>query len=342
MQPLNRRHFLALSAASFALPSHSFAKNKRLWSTLTPIPIRTQELYGAVHQGRLFIAGGIANKLGVPYFTDACYSYDPAADSWAAEPNLPEALHHAALVSAGERLFLVGGFNGGYSHIWRMRGDIYELINGTWIKIGKLPTPQAEGVLSCHDNGTIHLVTGQTQKGKANKKRSDHIEVNTHLSWRPDESNWQELEPIPTARNSATGGWIGDQLVVAGGRTSAGNLSTTEIYDLQSGQWRTAAPMPLPQAGTASAIAKDGLLVFGGEIFVPNANVFKEAWFYNLRQDRWTALPPMLTPRHGISAGRIGNKVFVVGGATQPGGKGTSDLNEAIDLAELGITFQFA
>lgn len=77
----------------------------------------------------------------------------------------------------------------------------------------------------------------------------------------------------------------------------------------------------------------DGIIVFGGEIFVPKAGVFKNTWRYSLRKDEWQAYPDMKTPRHGVGAGKIGNQIFLVGGATQPSGKGTSDLNEVLLLS---------
>jgi N-acetylneuraminic acid mutarotase len=151
----------------------------------------------------------------------------------------------------------------------------------------------------------------------------------------PGESGWQTFPDIPTPRNSATGGWVGDQLVVTGGRTSAGNLAVTEIYDLSTQKWRTAAALPLPQAGTASVIVEDGLIVFGGEIFVPQASVFANVWRYSISNDEWTALPDLPTPRHGLGAGLIGDKAFVIGGATNPGGSGTIDSNEILRLRNL-------
>lgn len=331
---ISRRQFLSLQAALISaswLPSANATEASK-WQVAAPLPIQTQELYPAVHQGRLYVAGGIASKLRVPYFTNNCFSFEPNSNTWRKEPDLPEPMHHAALISTGERLFLVGGFNGGYTHIWRMRGDIYELTDEAWKKVAELPKPQAEGILATSPTGEIHLVTGQNQRGDANAKRSDHVEVATHLSWIPVAKRWIQRTPIPTPRNSATGGWVEDQLIVTGGRTSAGNLDTTEIYDLKTNQWRAAAPLPLPQAGTASVVVDDGIIVFGGEIFTPTSKVFKEVWRYHLNDDRWSQLPSMRTPRHGIGAGRFGQRVYVIGGATEPGGKGTSNANEVLDL----------
>jgi len=331
---MHRRHFLA-SCAALGLTPAVFGNESTPWQFAAPIPINTQELYPCVHQQRLYVAGGIASRLGVLYFTDRCFSYDAEQDQWREEASLPEALHHAALISDGERLFCVGGFHGTLSRFWQMRAEVYELRDKQWLKVGQLPKPQAEGVLSQAPNGRLHLATGQSQRGEANSDRSDHIEVVTHLSWLPGEASWREETPIPTPRNSATGGWIGEDFVVSGGRTADGNLATTEIYNLSSKQWRSAKPIPLPQAGTASVVYKDSLLVFGGEIFVPEADVFANVWRYQVATDEWTAMPDMRTPRHGIGAGLFDDQVYVIGGATKPGGRGTTGINEVFELSSI-------
>ena len=329
---MHRRQFLTWQASLLAFPGLVNANTKAnaaRWSVGPPLPRQVQELYTAVHQQKLYVAGGIGARLGVPYFTNKVSAFDPAAQVWRDVPDLPEDLHHVALVSNGTQLFGMGGFNGGYTHVWRMRDAVYELQNDHWVKITTLPTPQAEGVVA-HHKGLIHVVTGQQPKGEANSERSDHTE--SHLHWVWDGSTWQDLAPIPTARNSATGGWIGDLLVVTGGRTASGNLADTEIYDKNTDTWRAAAPMPLPQAGTASVVVDDSLIVFGGEIFQPEASVFGNVWRYHVSRDQWEALPDMPNPRHGLGAGKIGDDIYVVGGATEPGGRGTSSLTEILTL----------
>ena len=305
------------------------------WSNAAPMPINTQELYPAVHKGKLYVAGGIAAEKGNLYFTDRIFSYDDVKNHWADEARLPKPLHHAALVSiktnTQDRLFLVGGFHGSESHFWRMQNEVYELVEGEWHASLNLPSPQAEGVLAAHQSD-IHLVSGQSPKGKANSQRSDHQEVSRHLIWQAGANKWEQAAPIPLARNSATGGWIDDQLIVTGGRNAAGNFADTHIYDKKEDRWRDAAPMPLPQAGTASVVDQQSLIVFGGEIFTPKADVFKHVWRYNLARDQWQPLPDLITPRHGLGAGKLNGRAYVVGGATQPSGVGTSNVNEVLAL----------
>lgn len=300
------------------------------WQKAAELPIQVQELYPCVHKGELYVAGGIAARLGVPYFTNRCFAYNADTDRWREVATLPVDLHHAALVSNGRSLFCVGGFNGSYTRVWNMQDTVYELTDQGWNLVSHLPGPQAEGVLAYHPGGNVHLVTGQTPKGQANARRDDHIETSNHWHWDTAARDWSRAEPIPTARNSATGGWLGDYLVVTGGRTAQGNLNVTEIYDMQGDHWHSGAPLPLPQAGTASVVVGAGLLVFGGEIFTPQASVFANVWLYNLREDRWHAIADLPTPRHGLGAGVLNDAVYVIGGATQPGGSGTSNVNECL------------
>ena len=327
---MNRRKLLEMTAA---LPLISLQRRTLAtdcaWKMHTPIPINTQEIYPTVYKDELVVAGGIAARLGVPYFTNQVFAYASGTDRWRTLPELPENLHHVALTVYADQLLAVGGFNGGYTHIWRMRNAIYALQDNRWLAIAKLPTPQAEGVVASQ-GGRLHIVTGQQPKGEANRQRSDHSESSLHWVW--DGNAWAHAAPIPTPRNSATGGWIGDQLVIAGGRTGSKNLATTEIYDKREDRWRPGAPMPLPQAGTAGVTNADSLYVFGGEIFQPQARVFPNAWQYSLKHDTWQALPALPTPRHGCGAGHLGQRIFIVGGATEPGGNGTTNTLESIDI----------
>lgn len=333
---MKRRTFLptslSLHSSNSLATQHSDSHLRGSWGTSAAMPLNVQELYPVVHDNKLFVAGGIAAKAGVIYFTDRRVVFDPSSDDWANAPDLPESLHHAALASSHNRLFLVGGFHGSYTSVWQMRSSVYELVDSTWQASVYLPAPQAEGVLSTAPDGAIHLVSGQPPRGEKNAERRDHSEVHDHWRWEPGTTQWEKAAPIPTARNSASGGWVGESLLVAGGRTAAGNLSTTEIYDLKDDRWRSAMPMPLAQSGSAATSVDDGIIVFGGEIFVPEPAVFANVWRYYLHRYKWLALPDLPTPRHGLGAGKIGEKMYLVGGATKPSGRGTTNVNEVFSL----------
>ncbi|MCR9276673.1 MAG: hypothetical protein NXH85_01770 [Pseudomonadaceae bacterium] len=334
---INRRQWLQGAALAALVPGAAISRATvasavSAWRAGPALPFATQEIYPAAHRGRLYVAGGIGRRLGVPVFNDACASlaldYADSGTPWRAEAELPDSRHHGQLASLAGKLWLFGGFTGSLSGgVWRMRDSVHTLAEDGWQPRFKLPKPRAEGV-AAERSGSLHLVSGQSPKGESNRSRSDHVEVTDHWHFDAAEQRWRDLAPIPTARNSACGGWLGDDLVVTGGRTSEGNLSVTEIYDAREDRWRTAAPLPLPQAGTAAGVVGGSLYVFGGEIFQPEAKVFAQVWRYDGALDAWFAEPSMPTPRHGLGAVVSDDQILLIGGATQPSASGTSDVVE--------------
>ena len=110
-------------------------------------------------------------------------------------------------------------------------------------------------------------------------------------------------------------------------------MAHTQVYDRREDRWFDAAPLPLPQAGAASVVHDHQLYVFGGEIFVPQAGVFRNSWRFSLKDNAWHALPDLPTPRHGLGAGLLADGIHVIGGATEPGGSGTSNAHEVLTLS---------
>ena len=74
------------------------------------------------------------------------------------------------------------------------------------------------------------------------------------------------------------------------------------------------------------------LYVFGGEQWVPEQKVFAESWVYDPKTDIWEALPPLPTPRHGLRASAVANRIFVFGGATKTGGDAATTSHEVLVL----------
>jgi hypothetical protein len=76
-------------------------------------------------------------------------------------------------------------------------------------------------------------------------------------------------------------------------------------------------------------VHESGIYVFGGETFGGEQKTFEEAERFNVASNVWEALPPMPTPRHGLGAAAIGDKIYVVSGGPQPG-LAFSTANEAL------------
>lgn len=321
--------FVAVAAACGGTAPVSGNGSQGSWEVRADIPYRVQEIYPALHRGRIYLAGGLSPDVrgGGIGVSDRLYIYDPSTDQWSEGPSLPEPRHHPYLVSTGEELFALGGFVAREGDIWHASTGILLLDEdaGEWKKVADLQHPQSETVAAFID-GRIYLAGGRMPTGSRNSAWSDQGDIDRVQVFDPMTRTVTAGPSAPTARNSAAGAVIDGKLYIAGGRTvSGGNQSTTEVFDPATGRWETLSPMPLGQGGNAAAAVDGKLYVFGGEFFGSNGSgVFKEAWVYDPAVDSWVPVEPMPVPRHGLGAVAIGSEIYVIGGATQPSGQGTS------------------
>jgi len=296
------------------------------------LPLHLQEIYPALHRGRIHLAGGFRAVLGqITGPTDRHYALDPASGHWQVLAALPKALHHPQLVSFGGELYCLGGFTSpSLSRIWVMSGEAwrYDDSNNSWNEFTALPSPAAECMAGVLTSG-LHLCGGRKPGDEKASRWEEHLDTDMHISCPPGSQQWETAAPLPVARNSAAAAVIDDRLHVVGGRTvKRVNLADHHVYDPAEDRWRTAAPMPLAQAGLAAASVAGALYAFGGEAIGENRRVFAESWRYDPASDTWSPLPDMPHPRHGLGAVALDGRIYLIGGALSVGGKDTSDLVE--------------
>ncbi len=296
------------------------------WRSGPDLPLQVQEIYPTAFQGRVHLAGGMYRTAqGLPA-SDRHVVLTPGDTVWRDAAALPEARHHPYLLGTKDTLFAIGGFTRA-DNGWTMQTQVwqYDPTIDQWRDGPALSGPRGETSGGALD-GNIHLVGGRVPKGSANSAWTDHRDDAGHWVLSPDANKWEKLRPAPTARNSAAGVVVGGLLYVIGGRkVGGGNVAMTEIYNPKDDSWHTVAPMPQAQGGLAAASVNGKIYAFGGEFFGPNGGgVFKEVWEYDPAHDHWRAMPSMPTPRHGLGAVAIGNDIYVIGGAEQASGVGTS------------------
>lgn len=302
------------------------------WQTLAAMPQAVQEIYPAVHQGKIYVAGGLSDDLPLSeqQMTNFVQIYDPATNSWALGPALPEARHHAYLVSVQEQLFLFGGFvvaNGGR---WSASSDVLLLDeqSHSWHKVASLPQPLTE-TTAVVLQGKVHLVSGRSPLGAENAQWRDQQDVNWHWIFDPQTLQVTEAAALNQAFNSATAVALNAQFYLIGGRqVNGGNLAVLQRYDLTTGVWQALAPMPQAQGGLAAAVLDKQIWVFGGEYFNEGGGVYSQVWRYDPPTDSWQQQADMPLPRHGLGAVSLNDAIYVIGGATAVGLKATSAVLE--------------
>lgn len=321
-EALRSAAFLAFGAA---LPP---SRAETRWREGVHLPFRVQEIYPCLHQDCLWVAGGLSPDAPAAdeSISRRVVCLDLEEDAWQTKPALPEPRHHGFLISTGGDLLLFGGFIADNGGRWSASRDVLRLESDGWSKIGELPQAQSETVAAVSD-GRIHLVGGRAPRGRSNADWGDQSDVATHQVFDPKSAETTTASHLPMARNSAASFVIGDSWHVVGGRTvRGGNSARHDVYDFKDGRWREGAPLPQAQGGLAAASLGSHGYVFGGEYFSPGSGgVYAEVWAFDADAERWYDAGTMPVPRHGLGAVTVGGEIYVVAGATAPGGAGTSN-----------------
>ena len=343
---MNRREMLITSGAAFlsASVSAAIAETSGAVATVTPgahqmrwrsapsLPRPVQEIYPAVHDGEIWLSGGLVTVAGqIIGPTAGTHIYDTASKGWRKGPALPAKLHHPHLQSHQGTLFCMGGFKvPSFKAIWVMQHDGWRLGDDGWQPLPPAPAPIEEAVTASIGD-SLHICGGRQPKGEANRDTADHGDVAAHHVFVGGQ--WEKAAPLPTPRNSATAQLIGSHWHVVGGRTvTDGNHTAHEVYDAKEDRWRVAAPLPKGRSGLASGMIDGSIIAFGGESLIGERTVYGDVWIYDPASDVWRDGPKMLTPRHGLGGVSLDGEIYAIGGARQPSGKGTAKTVEVLSV----------
>lgn len=118
------------------------------------------------------------------------------------------------------------------------------------------------------------------------------------------------------------------QVFVIGGYCEAlgGVLASVEVFDLATGWWREAPPMPTPRCDLAGAACLGRIFALGGR---GGGRLHSTAESCDAESKQWDSHVPMYRARSGLGAAACGSFVFAVGG-----GFNTHGSIEATTLVE--------
>jgi non-specific serine/threonine protein kinase len=212
-----------------------------------------------------------------------------------------------AAVDNSGRIWVAGGLtDAGHA---TAKTEFYDPTIGTWGQGPGLPVPLHHAMMVSYQN-TVWVIGGfQPQGGAIIGAASARV---LHLN--QAETAWVQAPPLHHARGAGAAAVVGNQIVVAGGRTagtSAAEVIPTEVFDGTS--WHHAAPIPVP--GDHLAAASDGTYLYavGGrrlEVTSDTAAVQR----FDPKADRWIQLKPALGKVSDAGAAIIGGRLIVAGG----------------------------
>jgi hypothetical protein len=295
-------------------PGRTAAPGESAWIRLAPAPSALTEVAAAAHEGKVWVVGGLDASGAASVRT---LIYDTASDSWSEGPRLLAGVHHAALVSDGSTLFLLGGYLGPTfdqptDEVWRLDAGA-----SSWVRDVPLPEPRGAGAAAFDGIGTIFFGGGVGPGG-----------VSDVIYGSDPAAGWREIARLrePREHLAATASGAGTVTFMGGRRGDVGNLGTVDSIDA-AGVLGGTEDVPTPRGGVAAfSWPALGDCLVGGE--GPNGT-FGDVECMGTTEI--TSLPGLGVPRHGLGAVVIGRRVYVVLGGPQPG-LTVSDVVEALDL----------
>jgi N-acetylneuraminic acid mutarotase len=179
----------------------------------------------AVHEGRIYYAGGLNNGRAVAW-VDA---YDPDTGRWERLPDMPRPRDHFQAAVVGDRLYAIGGRDLEIDAT-TPAVDVFDLRRGEW-RQGLAPLPTPRGGFAVAVAGAEILVVG----GEGGGKTFDTVEA-----YDTRRNRWRELAPMRVARHGISAAVCGGIYVAAGGGEQGGGEPT----DVQEVFFPSADPLP--------------------------------------------------------------------------------------------------
>jgi N-acetylneuraminic acid mutarotase len=139
------------------------------------------------------------------------------------------------------------------------------------------------------------------------------------------QGKWVKLAPFPEPAEEILGVAAGGKLYVFCGLAPGWKpIGMVYEYDPAADKWTKKKPMPLASHHVSFTEYRGKIYVFGG--FVPPESgppawvPVDNAWEYDPATDHWKALAPVPTKRGSPVAVTVGDRMYVIGGATVPAG----------------------
>jgi N-acetylneuraminic acid mutarotase len=291
------------------------------WSTAAPMPIYRSEMSAAVLNGKIYVAGGLAGSS--PQYeatTDAFQAYDPATNTWAEAPRMPDNLHHLGIASLDGSIYVTGGYDDSDFNVDVSATWVFSSATQTWTQAADMPGPRAAHA-SVGIGGLLYVVGG--------------VGFNPTALWvyNPATNTWDASRaPLPTAREHLTAAQVDGKLYVIAGRWfGSGNLGTVEVYDPATNTWASRAGLPTPRSGLTSAVLAGRIHVTGGED-LGSLDTYYQHEVYDPATNTWATFPRMPTARHGLASGAATGKWYVIGGGLQASGGTYSTLSNLVEV----------
>jgi hypothetical protein len=282
-------------------PTDEEALGAGAWTRRADAPLALTEVAAAPFGGSVWTAGGLD---GDGEAVTTVLIHDPTFDGWEEGPALPAAVHHAALVSSGDALYLVGGYEGSGFDRPTAAVHVLDPTTGAWSEGPALPEPRAAGA-GAWDGRRVVYGGGVGPDGLAGDV------------WALEDGTWTPLGVLSEAREHLAAASDGAGLVwFLGGRTGGLDTNLAAVDLVEDAEVRRVGDLPTARGGVAGLhLPGAGGCALGGE--GPEAT-FAEVECVDA-EGTVSTLPPLEVARHGLGAAIVEGVAYTVLGGPEPG-----------------------
>lgn len=256
-----------------------------------------------------FIVGGVASDgsvLGTVEALGASFS------RWAAVAPLAVAVRSPAVTSAGDTLYVIGGFTGDDDASATDAMQVYDPSNDSW-RLATPPPVAVGGAAAIGADDVVYLIGGRNAQGASAGTYAYSLRLDS----------WAEVTPLPTARSDLAVGLLAGHIHAVGGSATgpadAQAATAHEVLDLATGEWSALSPLPAGRVGAVATVAGGCLLLAGGS--APGGEPGGPVLAFSPAGAVWRPVAEPVSPRTGQTAlGLPGGDLLLIGGQAAGGG----------------------
>jgi N-acetylneuraminic acid mutarotase len=261
--------------------------------------------------GRVLVAGGFRQEIGMTQVLSSAEIYDPASGTWAPTGSMGTArFEHTATLLPDGRVLVAGGFKAGSI----AGAEIYDPVSETWASTGSMGAARTRHSASLLSDGRVLVAGGAQYHPRYASLASAEI-------YDPVSETWASTGSMGSARSAHTASHLADGrvLVVGGWNYGHGFLASAEIYDPASRTWSPTDSMAKHRDFHTATILADGtVLVVGGS---NGRGVLATAEVYASASGTWASAGKMVNARYLHTATPLlDGRVLVAGGNNPPVG----------------------
>jgi hypothetical protein len=239
--------------------------------------------------------------------------------SWQSAASAPNPRFEAAGTVVGSKIFVFGGFKSDFT-VYRTYAS-YNTTTNQWTTIGNMPTEMAESHQELAVDGQyIYIAGGFGGNLDTTKTPTQWI---SDKVWRFDTvgNTFTQIATLPQARGAGSLDLIGRELHYFGGNPAdrVTNVGDHFVYNLDTGIWSTASPMPNPKDHFSSVVLNGKIYAFGGEHGHDQLHEQQnDMWMYDPSTNSWTQRASMPIAKSHMEGGSfvLDGKIVMAGGQT--------------------------